>query len=124
MIFFLKEANERRKKAAAEAEVELEKQRAEVMAKENAQLSALAEKRKLAQQSAGGAACRKCKNPLKPGALFCTKCGEKFEKSTQNLVSLLGSFNTSTDQLLSGDELRLLKEADEEYANEVARVKV
>jgi hypothetical protein len=144
-VFFLltnleKEANERRKKAAAEAEKELEKQRAEVMAKQSAQLSALAEKRK--NSLAQGNPCRKCKFPLKPGALFCTKCGEKFEvrmswplvclvyfflvkqKSTHNLVSLLNSFNTSTDQLLSGDELRLLKEADEEYAKEVARVKV
>lgn len=68
-------ANERRKKAAAEAEKELEKQRAEVMAKESAQLSALEEKRNLAR----GNPCRKCKAPLKPGALFCTKCGEKFE---------------------------------------------
>ncbi len=38
-------------------------------------------------------------------------------------MSLLNSFNTSTDQLLSVEELRALKQADEEYAAEIERIK-
>jgi hypothetical protein len=60
---------------------------------------------------------------MKVNAMFCTKCGEKNERSAPNLVSLLGSFNTSTDTLLTVDELRALKKDDEEYAAEINRIK-
>ncbi len=60
---------------------------------------------------------------MKPNSLFCTKCGGKNEKSAPNLVSLLDSFNTSTDQLVSVNELKAIKLADDEYAAAIERVK-